>query len=175
MDNQIKIPLPSGKFDIIYVDPPWRYNFSSTNSRKIENHYPTLSLEQIKKLQIPSAGKAVLFLWTTAPKLEQAFEVLKAWGFEYKTHAIWDKEIIGMGYWFRGRHELLLIGVKGKFSPPLPKNRFSSVIRSKRQAHSKKPEIIYSMIEQMYPQSKYLELFARNQRKGWTSWGNQLA
>lgn len=77
-----------------------------------------MELEEIKTLSIPSADNAVLFLWATAPKLKEALEVMEAWGFEYRTNAVWDKEIIGMGYWFRGQHELLLVGVKGEFSPP---------------------------------------------------------
>lgn len=168
------MPLPVGLFDVIYADPPWRYEFSETVSRQVENQYPTMELEEIKGLKVPSAEDSVLFLWSPAPKLEQALEVMKAWGFRYITCAVWDKEIIGMGYWFRGQHELLLIGVKGNFSPPEPENRFPSVIRDKRTNHSAKPEIVHSMIEKMFPYGKYLELFSRNKKEGWEAWGNQL-
>ena len=94
-----------GKYQIIYADPPWRYDFSKSNSRKIENNYPTMELEEIKDFLIPADRNAVLYLWATAPKLKEALSVMESWGFTYKTHAIWDKEIIGMGYWFRGQHE----------------------------------------------------------------------
>ena len=106
------------KYQVIYADPPWRYNFSKSNSRQIENQYDTMTIEDIKNLKVPADKNAVLYLWATAPKLIEALEVMKAWGFEYKTHCIWNKEIIGMGYWFRGQHELLLVGVKGAFPPP---------------------------------------------------------
>lgn len=169
-----KIPLPKEKFNIIYADPPWRYNFSQTNERSVETHYSSMSLKQIKEMNIPTEANAVLLLWTTAPKLREAFEVIDAWGFEYKTCAVWDKEIIGMGYWFRGQHEILLLATKGKVKTPEPKNRFSSVIKSRRTNHSKKPEVVYKIIEKMFPHSKYLELFARNKRDKWVSWGDEL-
>ena len=166
-------PLPTGQYDVIIADPPWKYNFSETTSRDIENQYPTMSLEDIKQLNIPSADNAALFLWATAPKLQEAFEVMQAWGFEYRTCAVWDKEVIGMGYWFRGQHELLLVGVKGQFSPPEQANRFSSVIRARRQGHSQKPERVYELLETMFPNGKRLEVFARNKREGWEVWGNE--
>lgn len=174
--------LPDGKFNLIYGDPPWQYDFSETNSRKIENQYSTLTIDEIKELQDKTgrfihdvaAEEAVLFLWGTAPKLREALDVMSAWGFEYKTHAIWDKEIIGMGYWFRGQHELLLVGTRGNFSPPEGELRISSVIKERRTDHSKKPDYFYKIIERMFPDAKYLELFAREQREGWASWGDEL-
>lgn len=168
------VKLPKGTFNVILADPPWRYKFSETESRAIENQYPTMELEEIKSLKIPSADDSVLFLWATAPKLEEAIQVLNAWGFKYRTCAVWDKEVIGMGYWFRNQHELLLVGVKGEFAPPIPENRISSVIREKRDKHSKKPSLIYEMLENMFPQGRFLELFAReNKRPKWAVWGNQ--
>jgi len=107
-------PLPEGKYEVILADPPWKYDFSKDSTDSIEYHYPTMILEEIKNLKVPSADNAVLFLWATAPKLKEALEVIESWGFKYKTCAVWDKEWIGMGYWFRGQHELLLVGIKGK-------------------------------------------------------------
>ena len=95
------------KYNIIYADPPWRYDFSKSNNRKIENQYPTMTVDEICNLPIPTSKNAVLYLWATAPKLLEALKVMKAWGFEYKTNAVWDKDAIGMGFWFRGQHELL--------------------------------------------------------------------
>ena len=166
--------LPKGLYDVILADPPWRYQFSETQSREIENHYPTMDLEDIKKLQVPSAEDSVLFLWATAPKLEEAIEVLNAWGFTYKTCAVWDKEIIGMGYWFRGQHELLLLGTKGQFPVPEASTRVSSVIQERRSKHSSKPKKVYEIIESMFPNGKYLELFCREPRRGWEVWGNEI-
>lgn len=120
------------KYQVIYSDPPWRYDFSKSDSRKIENQYPTMTVEEICKMEVPIDDNAVLFLWATAPKLEEALLVMKAWKFSYRSQAIWDKEKVGLGYWFRGQHEILLVGVKGKMHPPKPKLRISSVIREKK-------------------------------------------
>lgn len=171
-------PLPpAGQFSVVLADPPWQYDFSPTDSRKIENQYPTLEVEQICALgeRMPFADEAVLFLWATAPKLTEAFRVLDAWRFAYVTHAVWDKEVLGMGYWFRGQHELLLVATRGRFSPPDESTRVSSVIRSARAKHSEKPEAVYELIERAYPAHPKLELFARAHREGWQSWGNQLS
>lgn len=162
------------KYQIIYADPPWRYNFSKSNSREIENQYKTMSLEDIKGLDIPSENNSVLYLWATAPKLIEALEVMKSWGFEYKTQLAWDKEIIGMGYWFRGQHELLLVGVRGKFSPPEQGLRISSVYREKRGKHSVKPDRIREYISEWYPDKVKIELFARQKTDGWDVWGNEV-
>ncbi len=164
-------PLPEGVYDVIYADPPWKYEFSETESRAIESHYQTMELDEIKALEIPTADNAALFLWATAPKLEEALEVLNAWGFTYRTNMVWDKEKMGMGYWCRGQHELLLIGVKGDFPRPAPENRPVSVIQYPRTKHSKKPECVYDIIELMFPTGAFLELFSRNEREGWTMWG----
>jgi len=163
------------KYDVIYADPPWRYDFSQSKSRSIEEHYSTMSLEEICALQVPSADNAVLYLWATASKLLEALAVMKAWGFEYKTHAIWDKEKIGIGFWFRGQHELLLVGVKGSFSPPEEGHRIASVIRQKREVHSKKPDTVRAHIQSCFPKARKLELFARGRYPGWSLCGNQAA
>ena len=167
-------PLPAGQFDVLYVDPPWRYDFAETDSRQIENQYPTMSQADLCALKVPAADNALLLLWATAPKLAEALEVMAAWGFEYKTHAIWDKGQIGMGYWFRGQHELLLVGTQGVFSPPLPEDRQGSVYCEDRGRHSPKPAYFYEWIERAFPSRAYCELFARQTRDGWTAWGNQV-
>lgn len=167
--------LPQEKYNVIYADPPWEYNFSETPTRALENQYPTMELSEIKKLKIPSADNSILFLWCPAPKLyPEGMEVIKAWGFIYKTCMVWVKDRIGMGYYARNRHELLLIATKGSPGVPEPSNRPDSVIEAPRTEHSKKPEIMYELIEQMYPHGKYLELFARNKRGNWKSWGNEV-
>lgn len=173
--NVKEIPIPDGKYDVIYCDPPWRYDFAETSNRKIENQYPTMTVEQMAELEIPADDNAVIYMWATAPKLKEALKLMDAWGFEYKTNAVWDKEIIGMGYWFRGQHELLLVGVKGQYSPPAADKRYSSVVEERRTKHSAKPLKVYDMIEDMFPSSKYIELFSRNKHnENWEAWGNQL-
>lgn len=167
-------PIDVGEnYSIIYADPPWRYEHPISTSREIEQQYPTMDLKDIKNLQIPCDGNALLFLWATAPKLTEALEVMDTWGFIYRTNAVWDKEKIGMGYWFRGQHELLLVGVKGDFSPPNAKERVSSVFRIPRTKHSKKPNEIRELISKWYPKHKKIELFAREKTDGWETWGNE--
>ena len=162
------------KYDIIYADPPWRYDFSKSKSRKIENQYPTMTLEEIKSLDVPAANNCILFLWATAPKLTEALNVMQAWGFSYISQLVWDKVKFGMGYWARGQHELLLIGRKGKVSPPIPSCRISSVIRTPRGKHSAKPIEVREWIEKSYPRLKKIELFARVEHLGWSTWGDEV-
>jgi N6-adenosine-specific RNA methylase IME4 len=163
---------------LILADPPWRYDFAETSNREIENHYPTATTDEIgRHLQdfgVPVSGDCVLFLWATAPKLREALAVMEAWGFEYKTQAVWDKQRTGMGYWFRGRHEILLVGVRGSVSPPPPDCRFDSVFVEKRDnQHSQKPECVYEAIEAMFPQATRAEIYARRSRTGWRGYGNE--
>ena len=164
-----------GKFPVIYADPPWRYEHVETESRAIENHYPTMQLDDICNMDISeiSTVDSVLFMWATSPKLEEALRVINAWGFSYVTCAVWDKEKIGMGYYFRQQHELLLVAKKGNIPVPIPAARVKSVLSYKRGEHSSKPEEFYSIIEDMYPEYKKLELFCRTPRDGWSVWGNQ--
>ena len=166
-------PLPKEPFDIIYADPPWRYYVNHLRANP-EKHYPTLPLDEILKLEVPTSENAVLFLWATNPMLEDALEVMRAWGFNYKTNFAWEKDKFGTGFYNRGQHELLLIGVKGDVHPPGESNRFPSIIKAKVREHSRKPEEAYEIIEKMYPNARYLELFARNKRSGWEAWGNEV-
>lgn len=140
-------------FKVILCDCPWRYDFSETKARRIENQYMTLPVDYLFGLDVRalSAKDAVIFFWAPPPKLPEAFQVLEAWGFEYKTNAIWDKEKIGMGYWLRGQHELLLVGTRGSIPEPPEEVQVSSVIRAPRGKHSAKPTIIYEIIERYFP------------------------
>lgn len=161
--------LPEGKFDVIYADPPWRYEFSETEPRSIEAHYDTLSLEEIcsykdgngTPVQEKFTDDAVLFLWATQPKIREALQVIEAWGFEYRTGAIWVKDKFGMGYYFREQHELLFVAKKGDIPVPQPEARPPSIITAPRLKHSKKPDDIYEIIQKMYPRNRYLEIFGR--------------
>ncbi len=165
-------PLPEGLFDVVYADPPWEYYLNLRSSP--DSHYSTMSMEALCNLKIPSAENAVLFLWTTNAQLENAFTLLKAWGFMYKSHLVWVKNRFGTGSYFRGQHELLLLAVKGNVSCPLEENRPSSVLIADVEEHSKKPDNIRDLIKKMYPNRQYLELFAREKTDGWESWGNEL-
>ena len=169
------VSVPTGTFDIVYADPPWRYEEASASpNRAIENQYQTMEVEDIMAIHIPSNEDSLLLLWATAPKLIEALQVMEAWGYKYRTNIVWDKQKIGMGYWARGQHEILLIGVKGEFSPPQVEDRISSIYSEKRTEHSKKPEFFYHWIEKCWKGKTKLEMFAREARKGWEVFGNQL-
>ena len=163
--------LPEGEWSVILADPPWLYYLPLRGAP--DTHYKTMPKEDLLKMKIPSAQNSVLFLWATNPKLEVALEVMQAFGYTYKTNLVWVKDIFGTGYYFRGQHELLLLGIKGDMPPPTEETRSSSVLMSSRRKHSQKPEEIYDLIESMYPNRTYLELFARptDKREKWTYWG----
>lgn len=173
--NNLPLENGIGLFPVIYCDPAWQYSAHSDPADDIENHYPTMPLSEIMALPLQDIATpdAILFLWATSPLLEDALKVISAWGFTYKTSAVWDKEIMGMGYYFRIQHELLLVATKGQMPSPSPGARVSSVIREKKTEHSKKPNRVYEIIEAMYPGLPKLEMFARASREGWRSWGNQ--
>jgi N6-adenosine-specific RNA methylase IME4 len=167
-----------GKFAVIYADPPWRYENPGigTPGRRIENHYPTMPLEEICALPIGEIAHddAVLFLWVTVPMLEHCWRVIDAWRFKYRTNMAWAKDKIGTGYWARNQHEHLLICKRGAMPHPPENARPASLVEAPRLEHSAKPEVFYEIIEAMYPGLRKIELFSRNQREGWTPWGNQL-
>jgi N6-adenosine-specific RNA methylase IME4 len=167
--------LGGKRFPVIYADPPWKYEHVETESRAIENQYPTMELDDICALPVTEIATedAILFMWATSPKLEESFKVLNAWGFTYRTCMIWDKATIGMGYYARQQHELLLICTRGSIPVPAPENRPPSVYREPKSAHSSKPAYFYTMIEGMYPELSKVELFCRSPQEGWMAWGNQ--
>ena len=166
-----------GRYAVVLADPPWRYEHPPmSGSRAVETHYPTMDLAAIKALPVGEllADDAVLFLWTTSPKLAESIEVLPAWGFGYRTCAVWVKASVGMGYYFRQRHELLLVGARGKMAPPAPADRRDSVFEAPRTKHSEKPAAVHEWIEQAYADEPKVELFARKPRAGWAVWGNEV-
>jgi N6-adenosine-specific RNA methylase IME4 len=133
-----------------------------------------MTLAEIKALPLPSGRDAVLFLWATGPMLQRALEVMAAWGFAYKSHLIWVKDKKGTGYWSRNRHEVLLIGTRGRVPCPAPGTQFDSVIEARRGRHSEKPAIVREMIAQMFPNLPKVEMFARGRAApGWNVWGNE--
>ena len=170
------LPVEKRNYPVILADPPWQYDDNSTDpTRQIENQYPTMSHGEICKLPVRGLADddALLFLWATSPMLKKAMATMSAWGFEYKTCAVWDKTKIGMGYFFRQQHELMLVGERGSMLKPEPSARPSSVVVSPRGKHSEKPAAMYEIIERMYPGVPKIELFARSKRSGWDAWGNE--
>lgn len=180
MENRKELPRPSvpdGIYSVIYADPAWEYRNSGLMG-SAESHYMTMPTADICALPIPqrSADDAVLFLWATNPLLPDAMQVLKAWEFEYKTNFVWikDRSTYGkLGFYNYGRHEILIIATRGSMLPrckPLP----DSVLPYPKTEHSRKPTEIYDLIETMYPEERYLELFARSRRDGWQAFGNEV-
>lgn len=163
-------------YGVILADPPWRFEVYSQETgmdRAADNHYQTMTLEDICALPVPAANDAVLFLWRTGPMCEEGVEVMKAWGFRTKSEWIWGKDRAGTGYWGRNRHEVLMIGTRGSPAAPSMGLQPESLILAPVGEHSVKPEIFYELIERMFPRAAKLEMFARNQRAGWDSFGNE--
>jgi N6-adenosine-specific RNA methylase IME4 len=161
-----------GKFSILLADPPWQYDHPVQDG-DVHAHYDSMSLNDICELKVPAADKAILYLWATLPKLEEAMAVINAWGFTYKTSMAWVKSRIGPGYFVRGQHEHVLVATRGKFPTPGETVRPSSVFEAPVVEHSRKPEILQELIETAYPEIPKVELFARAQRPGWVGWGDQ--
>lgn len=172
------VEVPEGRFSVITADPPWRYGNAVTRG-SAEDHYPTMSLEDICALSSRVEGWAAdnchLYLWTTNGFLREAFEVVDAWGFTYKTCLTWVKPQIGMGNYFRVSTEHVLFGVKGNL--PVQDRTLSNWFESPRGRHSAKPEMFYTLVQKASP-GPYLEMFARVdgrlfRRDGWKFWGNE--
>ena len=171
------------KYNVIYADTPWTFKTYSDKGkdRSPENHYNVMSLKDICNLPISKIANddSVLLMWVVDPLLDKAFEVINAWGFKYKTVGFtWAKTnkksigfFTGLGYWTRGNPEMCLLATKGK-----PKRLSKSVpklVVEQRREHSRKPDIMYNHIENLL-EGPYIELFARTQRSGWDSWGNEV-
>lgn len=177
-EEQLAFVKTHGEYEVIMADPAWTYASPGAvrPSDRIDAHYETMSLKEIKALPIDdwAAKDCVLYLWATPPLIPEALEVMRAWGFEYKTCAVWDKEWIAMGFWFRAQHELLLVGTRGDAHPPEQTLRKSSVFREKRREHSRKPDCVRKYIEECFPDARKLELFAREKVEGWSGIGIEV-
>lgn len=173
------------KFSTILADPPWQ--FKNRTGKMAPEHkrlsrYPTLTLDEIKKIPVPEAleDTAHLYLWVPNALLFEGLEVLKAWGFTYKTNLIWYKirkdggpDRRGVGFYFRNVTEIILFGVKGKNARTLKRGRTQeNLISQRKREHSRKPDEQYEIIEQC-SWGPFLEMFARGNRPNWCCWGNQ--
>jgi len=172
------LPELKGLFDVVSVDPPWPYEGESKNvtsfdavGRRVANPYPEMSIEQIKKIEMPLMNDSVVLLWTTHKFLPDAFEILKEWNLEYKATLVWNKEKIGMGAWFRMQCEFCLVGIKGK--PYWNNTTFRDILNEPRREHSRKPDGFFEMIEQI-TLGRRLEYFSREKRNGWEVFGNDI-
>lgn len=172
------------KYNIIYADPPWSYRVwnNKENGRSAESHYPTMSIGDIKALPVSqiAARDCILFLWITFPMLQEAWGVMEAWGFTYKTAAfVWVKQcrksenlFLGLGYWTRSNAEVCLLATRGR--PRRVSRNVKQIILSHLEEHSKKPEAARSRIVELAGDLPRIELFARQASPGWDVWGNEV-
>lgn len=169
------------KYPVIYADPPWRYRMNKGQG-VAERHYETMSTQEICELPVETIAdrNSVLFLWVTFPQLYEAYKVIKAWGFTYKTVAfVWVKQnkkadslFLGLGYWTRSNVEICILATKG--SPKRKSTRVHQVIVSHIEEHSKKPQEARERIVQLMGDVPRIELFARQKTPGWDVWGNEV-
>ena len=171
------------KYHTVLADPPWRF---ANRTGKVApehtrlNRYATMDLQSIKELPISEITEepAHLYLWVPNALLPEGIEVLRAWGFEYKSNIVWHKirkdggsDGRGVGFYFRNVTELVLFGIRGKNARTLPPGRSQvNLISSQKREHSRKPDELYDVIESCSV-GPYIELFARDTRRGWVGWG----
>lgn len=174
-----------GRFGTILADPPWR--FSNRTGKMAPEHrrlsrYSTMTLEEIMELPVAhlAAPKSHLYLWVPNALVREGLEVMKRWGFTYKTNIVWHKirkdggpDGRGVGFYFRNVTELVLFGTRGHIRTLAPGRRQVNIILSRKREHSRKPDELYEIIEKCSP-GPYLELFARHMRRGWIQWGDEL-
>jgi N6-adenosine-specific RNA methylase IME4 len=177
------ILFPEGQYQVIYADPPWSYNDkAAAGKRGASFKYPTQDKGWLRNLPVPSiaAPNSVLFLWVTMPLLDEGLDLIKAWGFEYKTVGFtWIKRnkisptwFFGMGNWTRANAELCLLAKKGNIKRVSAS--VSSVIDTPIERHSKKPDVVRERIVSLMGDLPRIELFARERSDGWDVWGNEV-
>ena len=174
------------KYNIIYADPPWKYNSRANHKTKFrggaEGHYKLMSMEEIKALPIKELAdeNCVLFLWVTFPYLKEQIKLFDYWGFDYKTLGFsWiklnkknKKPFFGVGFYAKSNCEVCLMGIKGKMKPI--SNKVSSCVISERREHSRKPDEVREKIVELFGDIPRIELFARRKVDGWDTWGDEV-
>jgi len=178
-------PAPT-EYEIIYADPPWSYDDKAKNRGGAERHYVTTENAVLERMNVPAAKDSIMFMWATFPKMQEALDLMKAWGFEYKTVAfVWvkantkatDSPFWGMGRWTRANAEICLLGVRGK-----PKRKGKGVhqlivepeiVTDPIMRHSQKPACVRDKIVELMGDLPRLEMFARERTEGWSVFGDQ--
>lgn len=173
-----------GQYGTLLADPPWQFQ-NRTGKMAPEhrrlNRYATLTLDHILELPVAQLARdrSHLYLWVPNALIRDGLEVMKRWGFTYKTNLVWYKvrkdggpDGRGVGFYFRNVTELILFGVRGSLRTREAGRRQTNVLVSQKREHSRKPDCLYSIIERCSP-GPYLELFARHRRNGWSQWGDQ--
>ncbi len=171
--------LPERRYGVILADPEWAFEPWSVETgmdRAAANHYPTSPTAAIEARPVAdiAADDCVLLLWAIPPMLPDAIRVMAAWGFGYRTNAVWEKDRVGTGYWFRFRHEHLLLGLRGTVPCPAPGQQWDSILEAPVGRHSQKPELVLELAEAYFPSLPKIELNRRGPaRPGWDAWGNE--
>jgi N6-adenosine-specific RNA methylase IME4 len=180
-----QLPGLKGEFSTILVDPPWR--FQNRTGKVAPEHrrlrrYPTMSFAEIAEMPIAAhaADQCHLYMWCPNALLPEGLDIMRSWGFQYKTNLVWYKirkdggpDGRGVGFYFRNVTELILFGIKGRMRTLQPGRSQVNLIATRKQEHSRKPDDAYRLIERCSP-GPYLELFARGRVDGWTQWGNEV-
>ncbi len=175
----------TGKYGTILIDPPWR--FANRTGKMAPEHkrlhrYSTMSFDEIAALPVGKIAteKSHLYLWCPNALVAEGLGIMKGWGFTYKTNIVWYKvrkdggpDGCGVGFYFRNVTELVLFGIKGKMRTLAPGRSQVNIIVTRKQEHSKKPDVLYDIIERCSP-GPYCELFGRRRVRGWTQWGDEL-
>lgn len=178
--DHLQAPQPlSGRYRVVYADPPWKYGNAGAGLDQYgpaERHYPALTLAELCALPVQQhvEDNAVLFLWATSPLLEEAFQVIHAWGFSYKVSFVWDKVRHNFGHYNSVRHELLLVCTRGSCVPDSDEKIDSVQSIERSHTHSAKPAEFRKIIDRLYTHGKRIELFARSPQPGWEVWGNEI-
>jgi len=175
--DELRVVAPLS-YDVIVSDPPWPFDlYSSKGAKKsASEHYPVMTVAAIAALNVAHIAQrdCILLLWATAPRLPDAFAVMAAWGFAYKTNLVWRKTTangkvrMGTGYWARTMHEQILVGTLGR---PSKFSAFPSLFDGVAREHSRKPEEFYGLVEKHTVGMRRIELFSRTPREGWDTWG----
>lgn len=163
---------PTRKYKTILSDPPWSRN--QTGARGAASHYAVMTLPQIKAMPVADLAEdnAHLYMWCPNGLLEDAMEVIRAWGFVYRSMLVWIKPRLGLGVYVRNAHETLLFATRGK-APVKFHSQPSWLFAPFQLPHSHKPEEVFSVIERM-SNGPYLELFSRRRQLGWDVWGDEI-
>lgn len=169
----VNMPPGEGVYDVIVVDPPWEYRDTKADAQhlRVRAPYPSMTIEEIKELELPMAENCVIFLWSTQHHLPVAFEVLTAWGCEYRSTIVWDKQSLGMGKTIRFQCEFCLMAYKGRPIIDTTSHTIRDIICSPRREHSRKPDGFYDLVDTICMGRK-LDFFSRERRVGWDSYGN---
>jgi site-specific DNA-methyltransferase (adenine-specific) len=200
LTKQELMELKINKYQVVYADPPWKYDNridnAYTSKQKfdengkqyypaldIDNHYPTLESKEIAELPIKELvdKDAVCFMWTTDTHMPQALEIMKAWGFTYKTIAfVWEKQtnlgnpVCLLSPWTHKTYEICLLGTRGAMMKNKKDNKIRQMVKAERTRHSAKPQEVADRIVRMFPDCARIELFARDAKPGWDVWGNEI-